>query len=561
MENTTLSQFFDFEVHFKEFIKRNSYFTNVASAYFAIFNDNTTRINYKYKYNFSDVLTASLIKSMISDSEIVEKNHISEIRKCNNPPFECGKNVYMINAINPASNRTDILGSLIVCSDIPPSYSCENSVFNLPYFLQIVYHIETVLSNYEKIYYIVDTFTEVMASKDTIMPYHMTGVANNCIELSIFLGLEPIDQTLLYFSALLHDIGKLFIPEAILNKEEELTDDELSIFKIHARKSEEMLKTILHGMTLFEDIPKIVRHHHENYDGSGYPDGLSGEGIPYLSRLLAVADAVDKISSKNAYKTRGVVDSIIKELKINSGKVYDPALAKAMIKILVTENENLIEENTGSTIYIPQCSFSFSYMEKTNIKSLTGNLILRGNSGTFVIHDYDNKIYSINAMLNSTISFFKNGEIFEYKVLVKKIEDGRLYLDNIRFLPTDTTFSMVWNNSAILYNKELNKKNRVDIIKLGGDAVIFTVDKNSDLARELLDNIKGEFQIHIKESIDEIELDTTLNIKIVKYYLGYGYTFICRYLNIQSGQKDLILRLLFRKQMENRKWKTKLLVD
>lgn len=559
MRDTTISQFFDFDLHFKEFIKRNSYFNNVNKAYFVIFNDNSAQINYKYQYNFRDNISVTMIRNMVVESEILENDNNSEIRKVNNSFFECENNIYMVNVLNPVSGNKELLGSFIVCTDTPPSYRSENNSINIPYFMQIVYHIETVLSNYEKVYYIVDTFTEIMTVKDSIMPYHMTSVASNCVDLSILLELKPKDQVVLYFSALLHDVGKLFITEDIINKKEELTKEEQNIFKTHSKKGEDILKTILYGMTLFDDIPRIVRHHHENYDGTGYPDELAGDNIPYLSRILTVADAVDKISSKTVYKSKNNIDNIIKELKDKSGKEFDPSIVKAMIKILITDREYLQDENTGNTVYIPQCSFGFYYIDKSNIKSLTGNLILKNNSGTFVIHDFDNTIYAINAMINCTISFFRNGEILEYKVTVKKYYNGKLYFENVKFMPTDSIFSMVWNNTATIYNEELNKKDEVRIIKLGGDTVVFTVDKSNDLALQLINNSKGNYQIHIKEEVDNLVLDASFNIKIVKHYLGYGYTFICRYMNIQSGQKDLLIRLLFRKQMENRKWKAKML--
>lgn len=558
MPNTILADFFSFDTYFKSYINSIPFFKNIDKAYFFIFNHSGKQIQFNYKYKSNEELTVNDIEGMRSESDIILKESSYELKQSYKKIDDYDGNLFIVNMLNPVSNYREILGSLII-------FTKQDSIglddINVNYLMQLIYHVETVISNYHKIYYIVDTFSEVMASKDKIMPYHMTNVANNCLELSIMLGLNPEEKMILYFAALLHDVGKLFVSDDIVNKDGELTKEEEKLFELHSRKGQEMLRTLLHGMTLLSDIPIIVRHHHERYDGSGYPDGLVGDKIPLLSRIMAVADAVDTIAKNTLYRSNRIIDKIIMDLKSKSGTYYDPSITKAMIKLLLSEKNMIQEDMENSTTYIPHCSFGFSYMEKTNIRSLSGNLFLRENAGNFVIHDSDNKIYSIKAMLNTTISFFRNGNLEEYKVKVSRYNNGEFYFENIKYLPTDSTFSMSWSSKAIVNNKERQKSYEVDIIKLGGDTVVFTLDRSSQLATDMLKNSIGDYQITLSEEIEDIKLDMTLNIKIVKYYKSSVYTFICRYTTIQPSDKDKILRILFRKQIETRKWKAKMLND
>lgn len=186
--------------------------------------------------------------------------------------------------------------------------------FNFNYFEHFQFHMQTVANNYEKLFYIVDVFTDMLSKRDKYMPYHMSNVALWCNKISENLEVSEREHIMLYVSALLHDIGKLFVPEEIMNKPEGLTEKEFDLVKEHPEKSETILRSILYGMTFFNGLPTIGRHHHEHFDGAGYPDSLSGEDIPYLSRILTVADSIDAMLSRRAYKEPMSVPQIIREL-------------------------------------------------------------------------------------------------------------------------------------------------------------------------------------------------------------------------------------------------------
>lgn len=136
-------------------------------------------------------------------------------------------------------------------------------------------------------------------------------------------------------SPLLHDVGKIGIPEYILNKHASLTDEEYESVKNHSIIGEDILKN-LNGT--YGDAAKVVRSHHERYDGKGYPDGLAGEDIPLASRIIAVAEAYDVMTNCSySFKTPLSKVQAREEIEDNSGTQFDPIIAKIMLEIIDEE--------------------------------------------------------------------------------------------------------------------------------------------------------------------------------------------------------------------------------
>ncbi len=159
---------------------------------------------------------------------------------------------------------------------------------------------------------------------------HSEGVARYAMKIAEKLGLSDSATRTIYWSALLHDIGKIYVPQSILNKPGRLGPEEYELVKIHPVKSAELLLEV-EGL---EEIATIVRYHHERWDGKGYPQGLSGEGIPFASRILAVADAFEAMTSERSYKKSLGQEEAQEELKRCRGSQFDPAIVEAMIELL-----------------------------------------------------------------------------------------------------------------------------------------------------------------------------------------------------------------------------------
>ncbi|MEW6006957.1 MAG: HD-GYP domain-containing protein [bacterium] len=144
------------------------------------------------------------------------------------------------------------------------------------------------------------------------------------------LYLSEDEMRTLSVASILHDIGKQDIDPNILNKPGPLTSEEYNLVKTHSAKGASVLRSI----DMLKSATGAVHHHHERYDGYGYPSGLKGEEIPYLARILAVADAFDAMTSERPYKPKKSIHEAIIELQDNSGTQFDPEITDAFIHVL-----------------------------------------------------------------------------------------------------------------------------------------------------------------------------------------------------------------------------------
>lgn len=176
-------------------------------------------------------------------------------------------------------------------------------------------------------------------AKDTYTRGHSDRVSEFSVLLGKKLNLSDEEINTLKIGGLFHDIGKIGVPDSILLKESKLTDDEYSEIKNHPSIGAH----ILSNATIFQDVIPIVKHHHERYDGNGYPGKLKGEDIPLLARITAVADAFDAMTSKRTYRNSLDIDTVKAEIERCKGSQFDPKCADAFLDIL-NNDYNKIKE-------------------------------------------------------------------------------------------------------------------------------------------------------------------------------------------------------------------------
>ncbi len=167
-------------------------------------------------------------------------------------------------------------------------------------------------------------------AKDPNTQGHSLRVAQLSKLLARRIGLSNQEVDDIYYIGLLHDCGKISIPREILTKAGKLTDDEYEIMKSHSEKGYQMLKE-------FRTLPNIglgAYCHHERYDGTGYPQGLKGEEIPLIGRIIAVADAFDAMNSRRCYRDKLSKEVILQELEKNKGRQFDPNILEAFLELL-----------------------------------------------------------------------------------------------------------------------------------------------------------------------------------------------------------------------------------
>jgi energy-coupling factor transport system substrate-specific component len=144
------------------------------------------------------------------------------------------------------------------------------------------------------------------------------------------MGLPDEECAILKKSALLHDIGKIGIPDSILNKPGRLTDEEYAIMKSHTVRGANILKEF----TLIDHIVEGAQFHHEKYDGTGYPEGLKGKDIPLYGRIIGVADAFDAMTANRVYRKKLDFDYVINELKRCRGTQFDPEILDVFLELI-----------------------------------------------------------------------------------------------------------------------------------------------------------------------------------------------------------------------------------
>ena len=176
----------------------------------------------------------------------------------------------------------------------------------------------------------IETFTGFIDAKDPYTNGHSKRVAKYSRRIAKELGFSGEELDRIYYIALLHDCGKIAVPDSILGKPGKLTDEEFEIIKSHTVRGKE----ILSSFKSLENAGEGALYHHERYDGKGYPEGIAGEDIPLIARIICIADSFDAMNTNRVYRKKLSHEMIIKEIEDNKGKQFDPRIADIMLGLL-----------------------------------------------------------------------------------------------------------------------------------------------------------------------------------------------------------------------------------
>lgn len=187
---------------------------------------------------------------------------------------------------------------------------------------------------------IVAALSGAIDAKDEYTNGHSERVARYSREIAKRAGFSKEQQDTVFIMALLHDVGKIGIPDAILNKSSALTDEEYAVIKSHPLMGVEILEKI-------KDFPELLtgaKYHHERYDGLGYPDGIAGNAIPPEARIIAVADSYDAMTSRRRYRDTLPQDVVRREMEKGKGTQFDPVFTGIMIAMIDEDTEYTLKE-------------------------------------------------------------------------------------------------------------------------------------------------------------------------------------------------------------------------
>lgn len=185
----------------------------------------------------------------------------------------------------------------------------------------------------------IQTVRYTVEAKDAYTRGHSDRVSEYSVLIGKHMGLSEDDLKTLRIGGLFHDVGKIGVPDSILLKTDKLTDDEYSEIKNHPTIGAHILSTA----TIFQDLIPIVKHHHEKYDGTGYPSKLKGEDIPFMARIAAVADTFDAMTSKRTYRDALPLDVVKAEIERCKGTQFDPQIATVFLDILNNHYEEIAD--------------------------------------------------------------------------------------------------------------------------------------------------------------------------------------------------------------------------
>ena len=184
---------------------------------------------------------------------------------------------------------------------------------------------------------VVAALANAVEAKDSLTEHHCQRLAGLAHVLASAAGLDPASIKGIVFGALLHDIGKIGVSDVILRKPGLLTEEEWVEMRRHPLIGEEICRPLQSS----REFAPIVRHHHERWDGAGYPDGLKGEAIPIGARIVSLVDAFDAMVHDRPYRAARALDGVVAELRADAGRQFDPELVTCFADII--EREGLIE--------------------------------------------------------------------------------------------------------------------------------------------------------------------------------------------------------------------------
>lgn len=192
------------------------------------------------------------------------------------------------------------------------------------------------------------TLAHTIDAKDRYTNGHSLRVARYSMEIAKKMGKSEQEQKEIYDAAILHDVGKISIPDAIINKSSRLTDEEYARIKLHTTSGYYILRDIKENKSISEG----AKWHHERYDGFGYPNGLKGENIPEIARIIGVADAYDAMTSNRSYRAIMPQETVRKEIENGKGKQFDPQIADVMLALMDEDKDYQMKQAASKGFHI-----------------------------------------------------------------------------------------------------------------------------------------------------------------------------------------------------------------
>ena len=267
------------------------------------------------------------------DAVYIEKEMAKKIGDDGIPYLIKGRNGCGNIIAIPLKIRSRVFGILTSIINTEDKYFSEKDIYYLNFLIEKAsFSIENLAlyeNIYENLFSTLYAFVEAIEARDPYTKQHSTSVSRYAMSIASKMGCSQEEIVRLNISGNLHDIGKIGIPDHILLKQGQLTDDEYKIIKKHPVIG----SNIIGHLGMWTEEQDIIRHHHERFDGKGYPDSLKGEDIPFLARILSIADVYDALTTDRSYRQGMSHDVAVEIIRENSGSQFDPKIVGVFLDL------------------------------------------------------------------------------------------------------------------------------------------------------------------------------------------------------------------------------------
>lgn len=380
---------------------------------------------------------------------------------------------------------------------------------------------------------------EIINAKEPYLIGTLYAISYWAVKIAKYLRLPAKDIQKLQLVTLMHDLGKIYIDDKILNKKGKLTPLEYEIMKTRVVHSYEIALKLAQLYEL-EDIPQIILGYQERMDGNGYPNGIKGENIPTLSKILLVAKALVSMLTNTQYRKAKPIDEIINEFKIFSNTQFDAGVAEAAILLLIYEKDEYNDCFEGIGNYVT-VNITLKNHD-SDILTMWGNIRKNGMAYIFspvgrIPEVKFHQIAGCNIYLNI------NERIYHFKPVLQEILSNKILMSDIRIQNDEKSFSIKWFLDGMFISKAREPYN-IFISLVGGDYLDFYVF-HAEISEPIINGIV-KIKLHDGK-------DTFLpGIVIFRQQLDDKVFYRFKYTNVPGSVSREVFSSIFRKQLEIR---------
>jgi HD-GYP domain-containing protein (c-di-GMP phosphodiesterase class II) len=407
---------------------------------------------------------------------------------------------------------------------------------------QLIHLIEKNIFSFkinESLFDTVLLMCEIINAKEPYLIGNLYAICHWAVKIAKYLNLPAKDIQKLQLVTLMHDLGKIYIDDRILNKKGKLTSQEYEIMKTRVIHSYEIALKLAQLYEL-EDIPQIILSYQERIDGNGYPNGIMGQDIPVLSKILLVAKALVSMLTNKQYRNAKPIDEIINEFKIYSNTQFDADVAEAAILLLIYEKDEYNDCFEGIGNYVTMNITLKSH--DPEVITMWGNIRKTGNSYVFssVGRIPDFKIIQV---AGCDIYLNINERIYHFKPVLQNITFNKILISDIEIQNEDKSVSIKWFLEGNFIPRTRSPF-KIFINLFGGDFLDFYV-------------FDAEVPEPITNGIIQISLsdgkDTNLpGVIVFRQQLEDKVFYRFKYANVSNSVSREVFSSIFRKQLEIR---------